>query len=146
MVVDPALGVRGGARAGAGLIDDLARGVGAALRGVGANWRAGKAAEAALASRYPGARAPAYFTTPRGGRFVDVLTPAGVALESKVGYTSGARAMAQAEKDAWLLRNSPNVNGVSWVFTRSCVTGKAGPSKPLAQALDHAGIQWWIEP
>jgi hypothetical protein len=33
MVVDPALGVRGGARAGAGLIDDVARGVGSGLRG-----------------------------------------------------------------------------------------------------------------
>ncbi len=38
------------------------------------------------------------------------------------------------------------VSEVEWQFTRSPVTGKVGPTAPLQDALDKAGIKTVIEP
>jgi hypothetical protein len=86
------------------------------------------------------------FQTPLGARRVDVLTPQGVAIESKVGYTSLTQTIqTQINKDALLMQN-PQISGVQWIFSRSSVTGLAGPSTPLSDALAKAGIPWSIIP
>ncbi|MBR7895834.1 hypothetical protein [Burkholderia multivorans] len=54
----------------------------------------------------------------------------GVANESMVGYTSFTSSVqTQIAKDAELM-NSGVVNGVSWHFFTSPVTGLGGPSQP----------------
>jgi hypothetical protein len=114
--------------------------------GVLANQAAGNAARDAIAARYPGAETEVTFQTALGARRVDVLTPGGLAIESKVGYSSLTQSVAsQIAKDQWLVANG-DVTSVKWDFSPSQVTGRAGPSGPLAAALKRAGIPWSILP
>ncbi|HEU5004348.1 MAG TPA: RHS repeat-associated core domain-containing protein, partial [Actinomycetota bacterium] len=111
-----------------------------------ANQAAGNAARDAIAARYPGANIEQTFQTALGARRVDVLTQDGLAIESKVGYTSLTKSIQlQIAKDQLLMQN-PAISGVEWVFSASAVTGQVGPSGPLAEALDKAGIAWSIGP
>lgn len=67
-------------------------------------------------------------------------------IESKVGRTSlTAATRSQIAKDGLLLRNR-DVASIEWVFSRSGVTGKIGPTGPLAGALSEAGIPWRLAP
>jgi hypothetical protein len=86
------------------------------------------------------------FQTALGARRVDVLTQQGLAIESKVGYTTLRTSIQlQIDKDVLLMQN-PQISGVQWMFSRSATTGLVGPSNPLAQALAKAGIPWSIVP
>lgn len=49
------------------------------------------------------------------------------------------------EQDVLLLKNK-DVTSIEWVFSRSGVTGRIGPTGPLADALDKAGILWRLAP
>jgi RHS repeat-associated protein len=100
MVVDPALGVRGGARAGAGLIDDVARGVGSGLRGGESTAAAvGRAQHAELRARV--LQKPGWLSEKRflgaNGRWYrpDVVTPSGYIIELKPYTVSGREAGAR---------------------------------------------------
>ncbi len=79
--------------------------------------------------------------TSEGLRIVDQLI-GDVANESKVGYQCATnRVLSQIAKDAALI-NDPGsgVNAVIWHFFESPITGRIGPSAPLARALGEAGI------
>ena len=79
----------------------------------------------------------------KGGRYVDQFV-SGVAYEAKTGYTTLTESVKmQIAKDAELLANSKTtgVKKVVWTFYESPVTGKAGASKPLQEALKNAGIE-----
>jgi RHS repeat-associated protein len=90
-----------------------------------------------------GGQSQVYFNTTKGARYVDQLVN-GVAHESKVGYTTLTRKVRkQIAKDAELLKTG-KVKEVMWSFFESPVTGKAGASKPLQEALDKAGIKTQI--
>lgn len=70
------------------------------------------------------------------------LTQDGLAIESKVGYTSLSKTVQlQIAKDQMLIDNG-DVSAAQWIFSRSAVTGRVGPSGPLAEALDKASISW----
>ncbi len=80
------------------------------------------------------------FDTSLGPRIVDQLVD-DVANESKVGYTSLTSDVAkQIAKDVKLMKDRA-VKEVVWNFFVSPVTGKGGPSAPLLQALENAGIK-----
>jgi hypothetical protein len=97
----------------------------------------GKVGEQALKAL--GGEPQAYFPTSQGGRFVDQLVD-GIAHESKVGYKSLTPTIArQIAKDAELIGTS-QIDGATWHFFQSPVTGLAGPSGPLREALEAAGI------
>jgi hypothetical protein len=108
---------------------------------ISANRDAGLAYEAQLVEEdYPGADTHAYFRTPLGGRFVDILTPEDAAVEVKTGYTAlTASIRQQVLKDAYLLQND-DVTSVTWVFGPSATTPFSGPSGPLAEFLQQNGI------
>ena len=76
-----------------------------------------------------------------------MLTDDGTAIESKVGYKSlgDSGVKEQIAKDQFLLQNSPRVNAVKWVFSQGKYSNY-GPSAPLAQALEDAGIEWELLP
>ncbi|NTW40637.1 MAG: hypothetical protein HGA44_12245 [Cellulomonadaceae bacterium] len=113
---------------------------------IAANQAAGNAARDLLAAAHPNSLIEQSLQTTAGVRRVDVLTQELVAIESKVGRTSlTAATQAQLTKDALLLENG-DVAAVEWVFSRSAVTGKVGPTGPLAEALDSAGIPWRLAP
>jgi RHS repeat-associated protein len=79
--------------------------------------------------------------TSLGRRVIDQLVD-GVAHESKVGYTSLTQkgVQRQVAKDAELIATR-EIEGAVWHFFTSPVTGKGGPSGPLARELGKAGIQ-----
>lgn len=82
-------------------------------------------------------------TTSKGTRFIDQYAK-GIAHESKVGYKSLDKFIKkQVLKDAELLQKQ-KVKGVMWHFFESSVTGKKGPSKPLANLLTKSGIKFKI--
>jgi RHS repeat-associated protein len=86
-----------------------------------------------------GGESQVYFSTSQGGRYVDQLVN-GLANESKVGYVCRtAKITKQIAKDVELL-NSGDVNGVTWHFFESPVTGLKGPSAPLVKLLQDNGI------
>ncbi|MBI3447898.1 MAG: hypothetical protein HY049_03100 [Acidobacteria bacterium] len=86
-----------------------------------------------------GGESQVFFQTSQGARYVDQLVN-GVANESKVGYTSLTQSVTtQIAKDAELIQ-SGKVDGAVWHFFTSPVTGQVGPSGPLLQALQNAGI------
>jgi hypothetical protein len=106
------------------------------------NRKAGNAAADKIADRYKGSRREVTLQTSIGARRIDVLTPKGDAIESKVGKTSlTKRVELQIQKDKELLddKNSP-VRSVKWYFVRSPKTGLGGPSGPLQKRLLEAGI------
>jgi RHS repeat-associated protein len=93
----------------------------------------GDIGESKLASRV-GGESQKHFKTELGGRYVDQFAD-GVAYESKVGYTSRTQTIRnQIAKDVQLMKTG-QVDSIVWEFHRSPVTGKIGPSKPLAEEL-----------
>jgi hypothetical protein len=99
---------------------------------------AGARAEAALLREF-GGMPNVFLRTPLGGRFVDSLA-GGVAREAKSGYvTLSARVEAQIAKDA-ALRQSALVRDVEWVFYRSSLTGRIGPSRGVETLLRSNNI------
>jgi hypothetical protein len=123
----------------------LARAAAQAARNV-ANREAGDLARDAIAARYPGSETEVSINIAQGLRRVDVLTPDGTAIESKLGYKTlrDTGIKSQIAKDQ-LIMQSPRVNRLEWVFTPN-QWGAVGPSAPLAQALGDAGISWDIAP
>ncbi|MEH1057232.1 DNRLRE domain-containing protein [Micromonospora sp. CPCC 206171] len=106
------------------------------------NKAAGDAAADAIASQYPGARREVTLQATGGSRRLDVLTPGGLAIESKLGRTSLTKeTRRQIQRDIELM-NDPNsgVTSVEWHFTESDATGLGGPTGPLRRALERAGI------
>jgi hypothetical protein len=80
-----------------------------------------------------------YFRTSQGGRYIDQLIN-GIANESKVGYTSlTSRISTQIAKDVELMQTG-QIQGANWHFFMSPITGAGGPSGPLLEALQSAGI------
>lgn len=108
----------------------------------------GDAAANRIASRYPGAQREVTLPAESGIRRLDILTPDGVAIESKVGRTSlTADVQRELARDVELLdQPGSRVHEVEWHFTRSPVTGEVGPTRPLQEALDKAGIKVVIDP
>lgn len=81
-----------------------------------------------------------YFRTTLGGRYVDQLV-GGIAHESKVGYRAlTAVIQLQIAKDAKLIKIG-RYEGAVWHLFQSPVTGLGGPSQPLLNALQQAGIK-----
>ena len=112
------------------------------------NKAVGEAAEAAIAARYGVGKEGRQvgLDAASGRRVIDVLTPQGLAIESKVGRTSlTASTRQQIKRDVELLSdpNSP-VSKLMWEFTSSPTTGKSGPSGPLAAELLRNGIPWTV--
>lgn len=106
-----------------------------ATRGaIGATGKVGEHALKAL-----GGEPQAFFRTSQGGRYIDQLVN-GIAHESKVGYTTLTKDVSrQIAKDVELIAGR-DIQGSVWHFFRSPVTGVGGPSGPLRQALENAGI------
>ena len=104
----------------------------------------GNAARDAIASQYPGAQTEVSLQTDLGWRRIDVLTDQGLAIESKVGYTSLTSSIQTQIAKGMALMADPvsGVSAVQWNFSTSPVTGLSGPSGPLAAALTKAGITW----
>lgn len=111
-----------------------------------ANQAAGNAARDAVRERFfPNARPEVDEPTPLGPRRVDILD-GNHAVEVKNGKTSltttgSSPTQLQIAKDVELMKEGFTVE---WIFTRSDVTGAAGPTGPLADALAKAGIPWRI--
>jgi len=75
----------------------------------------------------------------QGGRYIDQLVD-GFAHESKVGYKSlNARIGRQISKDVELIQTE-QIQGATWHFFKSPVTGVGGPSQPLLNLLQQSGI------
>ena len=109
-----------------------------------ANQTAGNAARDAIALMNPRSSTEVARWTGLGWRRIDVLTSELVATESKVGYTRlTPTVQLQIDKDLILLA-SGRVTGLQWVFTRSEVTGRSGPSPALAAKLERVGIPWFL--
>ena len=109
-----------------------------AAKGVGATGKFGENALKAL-----GGESQVYFRTSQGGRYVDQLVN-GIANESKVGYTSFTSTIrGQIAKDAELIQTG-RIDGATWNFFTSPVTGKGGASQPLLDALRQNGIDYII--
>ncbi len=86
-----------------------------------------------------GGQPQVFFRTTLGARFIDQLVN-GAAHEAKVGYTSlTPRIALQVAKDGELVR-TVQVSDYTWHFFLSPVTGKGGPSEPLLNQLEQAGI------
>ena len=101
--------------------------------GIGAT---GQIGESALKELGGDSQVP--FKTTLGVRVVDQLDPSNIANEAKVGYTTlDASTALQVSKDAELL-NTGVVDGVTWNFFTSPVTGQGGPSPALLKALADA--------
>ena len=97
----------------------------------------GQIGEAAL--QQLGGESQVYFQTNLGARYVDQLVN-GVANESKVGYQALTQSnQLQVLKDVDLMQ-SGQIQGSTWHFFTSPVTGLGGPSAPLANFLQQNGI------
>lgn len=81
-----------------------------------------------------------------GPRRLDVLTPQGLAIESKVGRTGlTARTRQEIARDVELLNDpSTPVSKLMWEFSRSGTTGRVGPSSNLAAELLRNNIPWTV--
>ena len=107
---------------------------------VGIGWT-GDIGENAL--KQLGGDSQVYLSTSQGVRVIDQLVD-GVANESKVGYTClTSQVRLQIAKDIELI-NTGAIDSSVWHFYPSPITGQVGPSSPLAQALDDAGIDYLI--
>ncbi|WP_242906710.1 RHS repeat-associated core domain-containing protein [Actinomadura terrae] len=107
------------------------------------NRAAGNAASDRIAVRYPGSKREYSLSAASGRRVIDIFTPGGKAIESKVGRTSyGAREKQELKRDIELLKDpSSPVKFVEWHFSESKVTGKKGPTRQLEEALRNAGVK-----
>lgn len=103
----------------------------------------GNAASDLIAKRYPGARREVSKSTSDGTRYIDVLTREGTAVESKVGRTSLSKSVKRQINKDIELRNDPTsgVNNVVWEFSKSPITNKTGPTKPLKKYLEDNNIE-----
>ncbi|WP_162830392.1 RHS repeat-associated core domain-containing protein, partial [Amycolatopsis palatopharyngis] len=102
---------------------------------------AGDAASDAIKDRYPGSVRETSLDAPSGRRVIDVLTPQGLAIESKVGRTSLTKDVRrQIQRDVELRSAGNPVSSVEWHFSSSPTTGLSGPTGPLREALQKAGI------
>lgn len=98
----------------------------------------GKIGEQWLADNL-GGESQVYFNTSQGGRYVDQLV-GGIANEAKVGYQSLTPSIQmQIAKDLELIQTQ-QIQGATWHFFKSPVTGLSGPSQPLLNALRQNGI------
>ncbi|MDQ3332903.1 MAG: hypothetical protein M3552_20010, partial [Planctomycetota bacterium] len=80
-----------------------------------------------------------YFRTSIGGRYIDQLVD-GIAHEAKTGYASLTKDIQkQISKDVELMHDGM-VDGVTWHFYKSPITGVGGPSGPLLDELQKNGI------
>ena len=102
----------------------------------------GDAAADVIASQHPGALREVTLQATSGTRRLDVLTPQGLAIESKVGRPSLTKATRQQIQRDVELMNDPlsGVSSVEWHFGTSPVTGLGGPTGHLEAALRAAGI------
>jgi len=81
-----------------------------------------------------------------GCRFPDAIELRGGldwAIEAKVGYVGAGRALKQIAKDV-ALRESRAVDGAEWHFFVSDRSGRVGPSAGVLEALQQAGIPYYI--
>lgn len=92
-----------------------------------------------------GGESQRYFRTSVGGRYIDQVIN-GMAYESKVGSVKLTDFVSrQVAKDVELMVTG-QVDSVSWVFFKSPVTGKIGPSEGLYQLLIQNGISVFFVP
>ncbi len=106
------------------------------------NKRNGDRAADDIAGTIPGSRREVSRETRRGTRRIDVLTPDGRAIESKIGRTANSKSVKeQIAKDVELRRANDDIEDLEWRFGRSPTTGKCGPTKPLREALEAADIE-----
>lgn len=120
--------------AGIVLSTPFGKGLSVAKGAIGATGKVGERALKAL-----GGESQVYFKTTQGGRYIDQLVN-GVANESKVGYTTlTADISRQIQKDVELMQTK-QIQGATWNFFVSPVTGAGGPSQPLLQMLQQNGI------
>jgi RHS repeat-associated protein len=130
--------------AGVSLISEIAspvsvkdaKNIGKAAKGLAKDYSkigsTGKVGEEAL--KKLGGKSQQTFDTSQGKRIVDQFSE-GVAHESKVGYQSLTKGIkSQIQKDAELMKTK-EIDGATWHFFESPVTGKGGPSKPLMDEL-----------
>lgn len=54
--------------------------------------------------------------------------------------------MLPARIDRAEIEGSKDITGIQWVFSQGGVTGQVGPTGPLADALNKAGIPWSVAP
>jgi RHS repeat-associated protein len=129
-----------GAVGGAGEIaEEAGSGAGETAKTFDAIGSTGKVGEQWLADNL-GGESQVYFKTSQGARYIDQLAN-GIANESKVGYTSlTPNVQLQIAKDVELLQTQ-QIQGSTWHFFTSPVTGIGGPSQPLLNALQQAGIK-----
>ena len=107
------------------------------------SYASGAEGEAALAEIVGSGDKHAYFKSSLGRRFVDLYSEAGIAHESKVGYTTlTKRVKTQILKDEKMI--GKQIQGAHWHFFRSSITGKIGPSEPLKKFLEERGIKYTI--
>ena len=107
------------------------------------SYASGAEGEAALAEIVGSGDKHAYFKSSLGRRFVDLYSEAGIAHESKVGYTTlTKRVKMQILKDEKMI--GKQIQGAHWHFFRSSITGKIGPSEPLKKFLEERGIEYTI--
>jgi RHS repeat-associated protein len=120
----------------------------AATRTLAANQRTARIAEGRIASSYPGAQSQVTLQAASGSRRIDVLTPRGHAIESKVGRTSlTSDVKRQIQRDRELLRDPASpVRSLEWRFATSPRTGRIGPTAPLAARLRRGGIRITYDP
>ena len=114
----------------------------------GPAFKTGAEGEAYLRGIYPNGEPEVTFKTDIGNgatrvRRIDVLSD-GIAHESKVGYTRLTETVEkQIAKDAWLIENG-DIQGSTWHFFRSAVTGKIGAAADVIEALQSNGIKYVI--
>ena len=131
-------GVVRGAGFAAAMCGAAGDGAAAATMSRGAIGATGQIGEQWLANNV-GGQSQRYFPTSLGPRYVDQFA-GNVAHESKVGYQSLTPTIqTQIAKDSELL-NTDAVQGVTWHFFQSPVTGLRGPSAPLRSSLQQNGI------
>ncbi len=107
--------------------------------GVQANQAAGNVVRDRIAAETGGAIEQNFRVT-GGLRRVDVVVDT-LGIESKVGRTSlTQRVRQELARDIKILR-SGQLDAIQWIFTRSQVTGKTGPTGSLRALLEKYGIE-----
>jgi uncharacterized protein RhaS with RHS repeats len=113
---------------------EVTEGASSAYTAIGSTGEIGEAALQEL-----GGESQVYFQTSQGGRYIDQLVD-GIANESKVGYQTLTQSnQLQILKDVELIQ-SGQIEGSTWNFFTSPVTGLGGPSAPLQRFLIDNGI------
>jgi RHS repeat-associated protein len=126
--------------------DNLVEGAGDAAKQVLKNKENGDAFADGIASLYQGSRREVTMEAESGLRRADVLTAERGSIEAKLGRTGVTRRTRQEVQRDVELRRDGKVSSLEWVFGTSPVTGKVGPTRPLADLLDANDIPWRIVP